>query len=62
MDIDLARTILEIARSGSFVAAAERQHLTQTADTARIHNLERQLGCQLFVRNRAGARLTADGE
>lgn len=62
MDIDLARTFTEIARSGSFVAAAERLHLTQTAVTARIQNLEGQLGCRLFVRNRAGARLTADGE
>ncbi|MBF3232891.1 LysR family transcriptional regulator, partial [Pseudomonas aeruginosa] len=44
MDIDLARTFLEIARSGSFVAAAERLHLTQTAVTARIQNLEGQLG------------------
>lgn len=62
MDIDLARTFLEIVRGGSLVAAAERLHLTQTAVTARVHNLESQLGCRLFVRNRAGARLTADGE
>ncbi|MDH2240784.1 LysR family transcriptional regulator [Pseudomonas sp. GD03909] len=62
MDIDLARTFLEIIRSGSFIATAERLHITQTAVTARIHNLESQLSCRLFVRNRAGARLTADGE
>lgn len=62
MDIDLARTFLEIARCGSFIAAAERLHVTQTAITARLQNLESQLGCKLFVRNRAGARLTADGE
>ncbi|WP_236208099.1 LysR family transcriptional regulator [Pseudomonas tohonis] len=62
MDIDLARTFLEIVRSGSFVAAAERLHVTQTAITARVQNLENQLGCKLFVRNRAGARLTAEGE
>ncbi|HAF90952.1 MAG TPA: LysR family transcriptional regulator, partial [Pseudomonas sp.] len=62
MDIDLARTFLEIIRGGSFIAAAERMHLTQTAVTARIQNLESQLGCRLFVRNRAGARLTDDGE
>jgi DNA-binding transcriptional LysR family regulator len=30
--------------------------------TARIRNLESQLGCRLFVRNRAGARLTSHGE
>lgn len=62
MDIDLARTFLDIMRSGSFIATAERLHITQTAVTARIHNLENQLSCRLFVRNRAGARLTADGE
>jgi LysR family transcriptional regulator, flagellar master operon regulator len=62
MDIDLARTFLDITRSGSFIATAERLHITQTAVTARIHNLESQLDCRLFVRNRAGARLTADGE
>ena len=62
MDIDLARTFLEIIRSGSFIATAERLHITQTAVTARIQNLESQLSCKLFVRNRAGARLTADGE
>lgn len=62
MDIELARTFLEIVRGGSLVAAAERLHLTQTAITARVKGLERQLDCRLFVRNRAGARLTADGE
>ena len=62
MDIDLARTFLEIIRSGSFIATAERLHITQTAVTARVRSLESQLGCRLFVRNRAGARLTSDGE
>lgn len=62
MDIELARTFLQIARSGSFVAAAEHLHVTQTTVTARVHNLETQLGCALFVRNRAGAKLTDDGE
>lgn len=62
MDIDLARTFLEIIRSGSFMAAAERLHVTQTAVTARVQNLEGQLGCSLFVRNRGGARLTEHGE
>lgn len=37
MDIDLARTFLEVVRTGSFMAAAERLHVTQTAVTARIH-------------------------
>ena len=58
MDISLARTFLEVLASGSFGAAAERLHLTQTAVSARIKALEDQLGRRLFVRNKAGARLT----
>ncbi|POA29286.1 MULTISPECIES: LysR family transcriptional regulator [unclassified Pseudomonas] len=62
MDIDLARTFLEIVRYGSLAAAADKLHVTQTAITARVQKLESQLASTLFVRNRAGARLTADGE
>lgn len=47
--------------TGSFAAAAERLHLTQTAVGARIRLLEEQLGRPLFVRNKAGARLTPAG-
>lgn len=62
MDIDLAKTFLDIVRSGSLIATAERLHLTQTAVTARVKSLESQLECQLFIRNRAGASLTPEGE
>lgn len=62
MDIELARTFLEISRTGSFIAAAERLHVTQTTVTARVQNLEAQLGCRLFVRNRSGATLTDNGQ
>ncbi|ROU01679.1 LysR family transcriptional regulator [Marinobacter sp. R17] len=62
MDIELARTFLEIVRTGSFMAAAERLHITQTTVTARVQNLESQLGCRLFIRNRSGATLTTHGE
>lgn len=62
MDINLARTFLAVASSGSFILAADRMYLTQTAVSARIRTLEQQLGRRLFVRNKAGARLTAAGE
>ncbi|MBW0236566.1 LysR family transcriptional regulator [Pseudomonas sp. D1HM] len=62
MDLDLARTFLEIVRYGSLAGAAEKLHVTQTAVTARVQKLEALLGVTLFVRNRAGARLTSDGE
>lgn len=62
MDIAQARTFLEIAETGSFIAAASRLNLTQTAVSARIRSLEDRIGRRLFVRNKAGARLTPAGE
>lgn len=62
MDIALAKTFLEIAETGSFVAAAGRLNVTQTAVSARVHALEEQLGRRLFIRNKSGARLTPAGE
>ncbi len=62
MDIDLAVTFLEIVDSGSFVAAANRLHVTQTTVSARIRVLEQELGRRLFIRNKSGAHLTPAGE
>lgn len=62
MDIGLARTFLAVVASGSFAGAAERLHLTPTAVSARVRLLEAEMGRRLFVRNRAGARLTPAGE
>ena len=62
MDIATARTFLEVVKTGSFVAAAANLNLTQTAVSARIRVLEEQLDRPLFVRNKAGARLTAAGQ
>jgi len=62
LDINAARTFLEIVKTGSFVRAAASLHITQTAVSARIRVLEDQLDRALFIRNKAGARLTAAGE
>lgn len=62
MDINLARTFLEIVTTRSFLRAAERLHITQTAVSARVRTLEELLGRQLFVRNKSGATLTSAGE
>jgi DNA-binding transcriptional LysR family regulator len=62
MDINLARTFLEIVTTGNFLRAAERLHVTQTAVSARVRALESMLGRQLFVRNKSGASLTPAGE
>lgn len=62
MDITLARTFLAIVEARSFQRASERLHVTQTSVSARVRTLEEQLGRPLFVRNKAGAALTAAGE
>jgi DNA-binding transcriptional LysR family regulator len=62
MDINVARTFLEIVKTGSFVRAAANLNITQTAVSARVRVLEEQLDRQLFVRNKAGARLTQAGD
>jgi DNA-binding transcriptional LysR family regulator len=62
VDINAARTFLEIVKAGSFVRAAANLNLTQTAVSARIRVLEHELDRALFIRNKAGARLTAAGE
>jgi DNA-binding transcriptional LysR family regulator len=62
VDIDLARTFLEIVSTRSFVRAAERLNISQTTVSARVRSLEEQLGRPLFVRNKSGASLTAAGE
>lgn len=62
MDIELARTFLEIVSTGNFIKAADRLHVGQTTVSARVRLLEQQLGRPLFVRNKAGASLTPAGE
>lgn len=61
MDIEQARTFLAIAAHGSFLEAGKRLHVTQSTVSARIHNLETDLGSRLFVRNRSGATMTQAG-
>ena len=62
MDITTARTFLEIVKTGSFVGAARNLNVTQTAVSARIRGLEQQLDRTVFVRNKAGAKLTPAGD
>ncbi|HVZ05664.1 LysR family transcriptional regulator [Hyphomicrobium sp.] len=62
MDINAARTFLEIVKTGSFANAAASLHITQTAVSARIRVLEQELGQALFVRHKTGAQLTLPGQ
>ena len=62
MDITLIKSFLEVASTGSFVAASERLYVTQSAVSLRIQRLEDSLGQQLFTRSKAGAELTGAGK
>jgi DNA-binding transcriptional LysR family regulator len=62
MDITLIKTFIEVANTGSFVAACDRLFVTQSAVSLRIQRLEDSLGHPLFTRSKAGAILTPAGE
>ncbi len=62
MDINLARTFLMVAETGSFIEAAAKLNITQSTVSARIKGLEDLLGRPVFERSKSGADLTAAGE
>lgn len=61
MEIELARTFLEVVAAGSFLHAADRLHVTQSTVSGRIQLLEEQIGRRLFIRGKGGAVLTPAG-
>jgi len=54
--------VLEVARTGSFSAAAERLGYTQSAVSRQVAVTEKAVGAPLFERHARGVRLTAAGE
>ncbi|AGT09020.1 LysR family transcriptional regulator [Paracoccus aminophilus] len=61
MSIRAFRTLLAIARYGSFARAGEVVGLTQSAVSLQIRTLEREFGAQLFDRSRRLPVLTEAG-
>lgn len=53
---------VEVAKAGTFSQAAKNLHLTQSALSQRIINLESELESSLIIRDPAGLRLTSAGE
>ena len=60
--LEQLRTFLTVVRLGGVRKAASALNLTQPAITARIKNLESELGCALFDRSSGGMKLTKRGE
>ena len=55
-------TVLAVAEHKNFTRAAEELNMTQPAVSHHIKQLEQEVGAPLFVRNKAGLKLTAQGE
>ncbi|AIR91704.1 LysR family transcriptional regulator [Pseudomonas cremoricolorata] len=55
------KTLVAVAREGTFAAAASKIGLTQAAVSAQIARLEAELGLELFDRSGRSARLNATG-
>lgn len=62
MNLEQMECIVEIAKTGSLSKAASQLHVTRSAVSQSITNLETELGIKLFVRSHAGAIPTTDGE
>jgi DNA-binding transcriptional LysR family regulator len=62
MDFDQLRTLVEVARLGSFSRAAEKVLRSQPAVSAQIRQLEQEYGQKLFDRTAKSVRLTPTGE
>jgi molybdate transport repressor ModE-like protein len=62
LDVKRLRILREVAQQGSFSAAADTLHLTQSAVSQQIAALEREAGATLVDRNRGNLRLTDPGE
>lgn len=61
MSVTKYQVFLTVAACGGFTRAAEELHFTQSGVSHTVAALESELGVPLFVRNRGGVTLTADG-
>src|SRR5215204_5202308 len=62
LDVRRIRVLQEVVARGSFSAAAESLHLSQSAVSQQIATLEREVGVPLLERTSEGPKLTAAGE
>lgn len=61
MEIHQLRYLCEVARTGSFTAAAQALHVSQSGVSAQVAKLERELGVRLFDRGARTAAPSPDG-
>ena len=62
LDLDVLRTFVAIAETGSFTTAATAVFRTPSAVSMQIKKLEDMLGCAVFARDARSVTLTTQGE
>ena len=62
INLDYYKIFYYVGKHHSITGAAQELSLSQPAVSQAIKNLEKTLGCSLFVRMSKGVRLTAEGE
>jgi DNA-binding transcriptional LysR family regulator len=62
LDVRRMKVLSEVVSRGSFSAAADSLHLSQSAVSQQVAALEREVGLQLLERTSDGPKLTAAGE
>ncbi len=61
MELRQLATFVAVAEAGSFTRAADRLHVVQSAVSAGVRNLEKELGVMLFDRSTHNVKLTDAG-
>lgn len=61
MDINQLKYFISVAQTLNFSEAARRNGLTQPSISHHINELEKQLGCKLFIRDKRSVSLTDEG-
>src|SRR5262245_40786240 len=61
LDLKRARVLAEVARRGSFSAAADALYMSQSAVSQQVATLEREVGMPLLERTSEGPKLTDAG-
>ena len=62
LDVKRMRVLREVVASGSFSAAADSLHLSQSAVSQQVAALEKEVGMQLLERTSDGPEADAAGE
>ena len=62
IDLELYKIFYYVAKNHNITKTANELHVTQPSISKAIKNLEGQLGCTLFVRNKYGVDLTEEGK